>query len=348
KLQKLGGSTIWIEAIIALTLYLTPIILVYAGLVTSVWMSLGLGLVMGTGFLMVGADIMHSANHGTFSSNKKINKFFSYSMELLGMSSRNWKVQHNDLHHMHTNIVGEGGDGDLATGEPILKYSLFSKLTGGLYKHQHKYVWFLYSLAFVMWITNKDFRMLPIYYKEGRYRFRKGQEMTKGALYRELIFNKLLYYSFFFIIPIAVLGTPFYIIFVMWLTSAMLAGAIMMPVFQMAHTVDKIHQYDERAIDVSWMNHQIRTSADVRLSNPATHWIFTHLVGGLNYQKVHHVFRGISHTHYPALSKIVNDLVAKHNIESHTFTSLRSAIASHYRMMRIIGSSKGEGSVHLH
>ena len=338
KKAKVGGPAMWMEAVVALSLYLGPVVVLYAGFVGAWYHALGLGFIMGIGYLMVGADIMHAANHGTFSANPKINRLFSYSMELLGMSSRNWRVQHNDLHHMHTNVVGPGGDGDLTAGEPILRYSTFSRLTGTIVRYQYIYAWFMYSFSFVLWIFNKDFRDQSAYYHENRYRFKRGKERSLFSLTAEMVLFKAVYLFLFLVLPM-LLGTPVLLVLLMWFTSTMLAGAIMMPVFQVAHAVPEIEQYEAGAMDVSWMVHQIRTSADVRASSPIVNWLLTHVVGGLNYQKVHHAFRDVSHIHYPALSKIVDRVVAEHGIPSVTFPSVRSALYAHYRMMKELGQA---------
>jgi linoleoyl-CoA desaturase len=338
KKSKVGGWALWTEAAVALLLYLGPLVLLYAGVVSNIFWALGLGLVMGVGYLMVGSDIMHAANHGTFSKSKRVNRFFSYSMELLGMSSRNWRVQHNDLHHMHTNIIGENGDSDLHAGEPIVRYSKFSDLKGFIIRYQHIYVWVMYAFAFILWIFNKDFNSLFQYYREGRYRFRKGRKPSLTLLSIEMIAFKLVYVFLFLALPV-ILGTSIWLVLVMWLSTTMFAAAIMMPVFQMAHAVDEIEQFEAGKMNVSWMIHQIRTSADIRASLPWVNWLFTHIVGGLNYQKVHHLFRDVAHTHYPALSKIVDEHIEKYKIESVTFTSIRSALASHYRMMKSLATS---------
>jgi linoleoyl-CoA desaturase len=340
--KKVGGPAMWIEAAIAVSLYLTPLVLLYVGVVSNIWWALGMGIVMGIGFLMVGSDIMHAANHGTFSRSKRINKAFSFSMELLGMSSRNWRVQHNDRHHMHTNVIGEEGDADLTLGEPYLRYSFISGMRGKLIRYQHLYVWVAYAFSFVMWMFHKDFKEQYANWQEHRYRFRKGKELSLFSLYAELVLFKLFYVMIFIAGPILA-GAPWYLVLVVWFTSTMFAGAIMMPVFQMAHAVPEVQQFEAGPIETSWMVHQIRTSADIRASNRAMNWLLTHVIGGLNYQKVHHAFRDISHIHYPALSKIVDEHVKKYRIESVTFPSVRSALYAHYRLMRDVGKAPAMG-----
>jgi linoleoyl-CoA desaturase len=63
----------------------------------------------------------------------------------------------------------------------------------------------------------------------------------------------------------------------------------------------------------------------------------TWLVGGLNYQIEHHLFPRISHIHYPAISKIVQETCEKFDLHYNYFPTTRAAIASHYRFMKEMG-----------
>jgi linoleoyl-CoA desaturase len=69
------------------------------------------------------------------------------------------------------------------------------------------------------------------------------------------------------------------------------------------------------------------------VDNKAVSWF----VGGLNYQVEHHLFPRVSHIHYPAISKIVREHCAKHNIPYHCYPTMTSAIASHIRLMKELG-----------
>jgi linoleoyl-CoA desaturase len=52
----------------------------------------------------------------------------------------------------------------------------------------------------------------------------------------------------------------------------------------------------------------------------------------------HHLFPKISHVHYPALSQIVKQTAEEHGIPYLENESLLSALQSHFRYMREIGT----------
>ena len=57
-----------------------------------------LWLMMGFGMAGIGMSVMHDANHGAFSKNKNINKFFGFFITFLGGSYINWKILHKVFH----------------------------------------------------------------------------------------------------------------------------------------------------------------------------------------------------------------------------------------------------------
>jgi linoleoyl-CoA desaturase len=63
----------------------------------------------------------------------------------------------------------------------------------------------------------------------------------------------------------------------------------------------------------------------------------------LNFQVEHHLFPRISHIHYPALSKIVQDHCRRFQLPYHSFPTLRQAIASHVRTMKEMGQPPHTG-----
>ncbi len=93
-LSKSGGRKIIFKTVILLFLYLGSYALIMTNMLTVYQMWI-LTVIMGIAAAGIGMDVMHDANHGSFSDNKKINKIIGYSMELLGGNTTNWKIQHN-------------------------------------------------------------------------------------------------------------------------------------------------------------------------------------------------------------------------------------------------------------
>ena len=68
------------------------------------WLALAGWALTGIALAGIGMSVMHDANHGAYSSNKNINYFMGHTLNLLGGSVFNWKLQHNLQHHTYTNI----------------------------------------------------------------------------------------------------------------------------------------------------------------------------------------------------------------------------------------------------
>ena len=62
-------------------------------------------------------------------------------------------------------------------------------------------------------------------------------------------------------------------------------------------------------------------------------------LGGLNYQFEHHLFPKVSHLHYPALAKIVEEVARDHGLRYRSSSSFSSSIAAHYRHLRALGAA---------
>ncbi len=65
--------------------------------------------------------------------------------------------------------------------------------------------------------------------------------------------------------------------------------------------------------------------------------MLTYLLGGLNYQREHHLYPRIAHAHYPAIAKIVKAFCREHGIECRENKTFPIAIRSHYRYIRRLG-----------
>ena len=61
--------------------------------------------IMGLSVAGIGMSVMHDANHGSYSPSSRVNYWLGLTINLLGASVNNWKLQHNILHHTFTNIT---------------------------------------------------------------------------------------------------------------------------------------------------------------------------------------------------------------------------------------------------
>jgi len=331
-LSKYGNGGLVFKTVFMLALYLSPYVLMLTGVISSFIGVLACWIIMGLGKSGVGMAVMHDANHRSYSSNQKVNRWVGNTIYLLGGFPATWQHQHNTLHHGFTNI--EGKDEDIDPGA-FLRLSPHKPLYK-IHKIQHIYAWFLYGLMTLTWISNKDFKQLSRYRKEKAPLSNKDSYNT---LLVKLIIAKALYYVAFVVIPLLILPFAWYWIIVFFLAMHFTSGLILTTIFQTAHVVPT-SEYPlpngEGTLENNWAVHQLYTTSDFSPNNKILSWF----IGGLNFQVEHHLFPNISHVHYKNLSEMVKQIAHKHNLPYYVQPGFFSATLQHARMLKKLGTSK--------
>ncbi len=290
--------------------------------------SLLLWLVMGIGMAGVGMTIMHDAIHGAYSSSSFMNKLLGFTLNMVGGSKHNWRLQHNILHHTYTNITHM--DDDIAD-KTVLRFSPHTPLKW-YHKIQPVYAFFFYGLLTLYWVTLKDFVQFVLYTRDGV----NPNTLTQNViLLVGIITLKVVYFFVFLGIPVLV-GIHFPHVILGFLLMHFIAGIILTTVFQLAHSVDETEfpvPDDEGKIQNAWAIHQMETTVNFARNNKWLSWY----LGGLNFQVEHHLFPRICHVHYPEVSKIVRETAREFDIVYHEHKSLGAALKSHIRYMIRIG-----------
>jgi len=329
-IKKTGNIQLHLKTLFVFSLYFIPFILILTN-VLPIWAVIISYLIMGLGNSGIGLCVMHDANHGSYSKNKWINTLMEYSMNMIGASSFTWKIQHNVLHHSYTNIYELDEDID---DKPFLRLSPEGKLKW-YHKFQHYYAPFLYSMATLSWVTQKDFKQLINYNKSGMTE-RCGFNPTKEWLI--MIFSKTFYYFYMLILPV-LLGVPIWLTIVGFVLLHMVSGLVITTIFQLAHVVEGPEHSDiphSGQMDNTWAIHQLKSTANFACENK----LITFLVGGLNYQIEHHLFPTISHIHYDKISKIVKSTAKEFNLPYYEYSKFHEAVASHLKILRLLGEGK--------
>ena len=153
-----GNWKLHLKTVVMFLLYLAPYFLIML-IDMPGWLQLILAVVMGVGMAGVGMNVMHDANHGSYSSKKWVNKLMGGSIYILAGNVYNWQVQHNVLHHTYTNIHGH--DEDMDTGS-IMRFSEHHNWKW-FHKFQHIYSIFLYGLLTINWVLTADFKQTKRY-----------------------------------------------------------------------------------------------------------------------------------------------------------------------------------------
>lgn len=288
----------------------------------AIWF--GLGLVVAG----IGLNIMHDANHGAFSTKEPINKALGYMMEMIGGSSKIWKLQHNVLHHSYTNI--DGVDDDL-TVPVVLRFSPHQRHRK-IHRFQHIHAWFFYQFLTLLKVVYSDFAQAVQYHKLGLIKTLK--EFT--SIIAKVTVGKLFYLGYMLLLPLWLLDISPWWVICGFLVMHCVTGFCLSIVFQSAHILpDTSYPLPDETgtIENNWAIHQLLTTANFATQNK----VFTWMVGGLNYQIEHHLFSNICHIHYPALAKIVQQTAAEHGIPYRSRKTFRNALLEHGRMLYILG-----------
>jgi linoleoyl-CoA desaturase len=328
-LRKTGNWLLYTK-----TLTLIPAAVAIYIVLLFVSMPVALTIVMGgaLGFLMacIGFNVMHDANHGSYSSKKWVNNTLGLSINALGGNNFIWKQKHNIIHHTYTNV--DGVDDDIAKS-PFIRMCR-TQVWKPMHKIQHLYTPFLYAVSSLLWILFQDFEK---YFKR-RVNTTVLSKMS-GNDHFVFWFSKAMYVLFYIVLPVLLMGWQGWLVF--FLSMHIGLGFVLAIVFQLAHVVEETEFEaaginETKMIENEWAVHQVKTTANFSPGNKIVSWF----AGGLNYQIEHHLFPRISHVHYPALSKIVEEKCKAFNLPYNSIPTMAKAVYSHFRFIKELGQKK--------
>ena len=329
-ISKYANWNMKFKTVFMICLYFVPMILMNTGIISSTGGVFALWILMGLGMSGIGLSVMHDANHGSYSKNKKVNHYLGSLIHFISGSRENWKIQHNVLHHSFTNI--EGLDEDIETAVMRLAPNQDRK---SIHKYQAYYAPFAYGIMTMYWAISKDFEGIKKYKEKGLLE-RQGLDYKK--LKRQLIINKTWYFALTLVLPLLVVNLPWYTIVGGFVAMHFISGLILALIFQTAHSIEETEHFiaDQGSMENSRMIHQLKTTANFANDNP----IFTWLVGGLNHQIEHHLFPNICHIHYPKIAKIVESTAKEFGIPYHNHHTWGQALYSHFSLLNQLGTGK--------
>ena len=324
-LSKTGNWRMLLKtAIILGSLATSYVLLVFFS--ASLLMAVITALVISQIFVLIGFNIMHDGNHGSYSKSKRLNRLMSFTIDLIGGNHLLWRQKHNILHHTYTNI--DELDDDLKSAG-LLRLSPDQKLRPW-HRFQHLYAFPVYSLLTLSWVIYTDFKKF-FSGRIGSYKLRK-MSASEGTLF---FLTKIFY--FVYMIGIPLLFHPVLYVLIAFVVIHLVAGLTFSVTFQLAHTLEgntfPVPDHGTGGIDNEWAIHQVETTANFAPGNSLAAWY----LGGLNFQIEHHLFPEICHMHYPQISKIVKETCRDFSIAYVSYPTVRSAIAGHYRFLRTLG-----------
>ncbi|UAB81446.1 acyl-CoA desaturase [Marixanthomonas sp. SCSIO 43207] len=327
-IKRTGNWKLHLKSVIMFSLYLTPYFLLLT-LDVPTWAQILFTIIMGVGMAGVGMNVMHDANHGSYSSKKWINKLMGSSMYILAGNVYNWQVQHNVLHHTYTNIHGH--DEDMEAGR-VIRFSKHAKWRR-FHKFQQYYSVLLYGLLTFNWAITTDFKQTKRYLAKKLAYGKLPKPITQWSI---LIITKLIYMGIWIVIPILFFNIAWWKILIGFFIMHYVAGLILSIVFQLAHIVEDTEMpLPDKTGNMknTWAIHQLFTTVNFSTKNKIVNW-FT---GGLNHQVEHHIFPNISHIHYSKISEIVKQTTTEFNLPYYEYKTTRSAIVAHFKHLKKMG-----------
>jgi linoleoyl-CoA desaturase len=334
--NKLGARDVpamYLKTSVVLAWWLvTYLLLILAGfplLVNAV-----LCIVLALAMASIGFNVLHDANHGSYSKRPWVNKLFSFSSELLGISGFRWRVKHNIWHHTYTNIAGYDGDVETYGSMRLSPHQPWKPL----YKYQAWYFPLVYSfIGFDFFI--RDFLMIFTGRSDATHVYPKMSRYDKAVFWC----GKLFFFTIMIAVPLLVF--PWWQVLIGFTLIILIVGMATGVVFQLAHIMEVAAfpepQGSPQHIDNDWAVHEMETTVNFAPHN----MLLNFYIGGLNYQVEHHLLPHICHLNYPKLAPIVSATCEEFGIAYNSIDTWHSAFASHWRELRRLGQAPVLGTV---
>ena len=290
-------------------------------------------LFVGFAFCQIGVSIQHDANHGSYSTNPAIGAIMGVTLDLIGISSFNWKQQHVVGHHPHTNVIN--ADPDIAVMEPFdpRRYVKEHKRYN-IHRFQHFYMLFLYTLMGFKLALYEDF-VAYFTRRQGHMKFNTSMNVLEHIVFW---IGKVVFVSYMIVFPILLRQQSVFQILTLNYLSISFAGFLLAIMFQVSHVQTKLDFFVPKngVIERSWAVSQIRSTSDYAHGS----WLWLHLTGGLNYQVVHHLFPGMCHCHYPDIAPLVQKTCDDFGIKYHIYPNFFSALRDHLSHLKRMGANE--------
>lgn len=279
----------------------------------------------GVGHIYFSFNVGHDALHNALSKNKKVNQFWAYSYDLLGVNTYMWRFMHHRGHHACLNVHGE--DMSLETSG-IFRLSSQERRKK-MHRYQHIYAFLVYGSYLFYYVFFKDYKY---FFSKNNVHLRHIKHPLKEWLI--LFAGKLIYLGYMLFLPLYLLPYGSGFIIATFCTTLFMIGLVMSFTFQTTHIVDSTAYPESRNEYENYVFHVFYTTADYAGNNAFANWF----LGGLNVHVIHHLRSDICHIHYPALTKIVQATALEYGIPYRAQRTLWGAFVSHLQQLKKLGS----------
>ena len=291
------------------------------------WLMLPLGVVFGLASLLMAINIGHDAAHDVLFHRRFWNDVAqTASFTLLGVNAYLWRLRHTRSHHIFPNVNGCDIDID---ENPFLRLSP-NQPWCWYFRFQHLYAPFAYVFVALHTILWQDFV----------YLFKRGlANMTDihhpASAYVVFALCKVAYLTIVLVVPLSILTLPWWQVVLGYLATQAVASLVFVFLLIGTHFADMTDFPAVAAngsIGRSWARHNLATACDW---SPHS-WLAHFIVGGVNAHASHHLFPKVSHAHYRAIARIIEDTAAEFGVR-YNWTTLGGIIRAHFRFLKQLG-----------
>jgi len=286
-------------------------------------------LLMGVSVLLTAFNISHDAAHGVAVKSKFWNKMlFSLSFNLQGNNAYVWGKNHNESHHLYTNV--EGSDIDVLNN-PLFRMTKNQPLKW-FHRYQFIYAPFLYLFYSINWFFFRETLMI-INYSSRTIKI----EIPRDEVIK-LVIYKLLYIGYMIVLPIYLLPFGWPIVFLAFLLNHFMVSIIFVAVLGVSHLSDFVQHPEsdkDNRINMSWPKLQMCTSVDYNADSSFFNWT----LGGFNAHALHHILPNVCHVHYLEILPIFRELADKHGL-NYMEMPYGKSLAAHFRFLKAMGTQQ--------
>lgn len=326
KLSKFAGSRMYGKTFLLLFLWVGMFALIMTNWFTG-WQLIVLQVAWHMVMFLMSVGIAHDGTHHAYSTNDRINKFFTGIFDFIGINSDMWEYNHILSHHNAPNV-------------PIYDSAIFSMPIFRLHprapyrsfhRYQHLYIFGIYALSTLFKLFILDF----FSFNRTRIGFVSVKKKNlQNFLY--LVFTKVVVVSYTLVLPLIFLDAPAWQIVTGFIIGHLLAGILLGVIFQVTH-LHKATTWPEPDADGnihnSFAQHIMETTADF---SPTSHF-WTWVSGGLNIHVAHHLFPSVSQMHLIPLARIVKETAEECGVEYVYYPTVIAALRSHFTTLRRLG-----------
>jgi linoleoyl-CoA desaturase len=283
----------------------------------------------GFSILLFAFNFAHDFSHNTIFKKSGWDQFgFIVIYAMNGAHAEAWKKRHIESHHFAPNVEHYDTDLEISRLIRVIPGSECS----WFHKFQHVYAPLAYTTYSLYWVLIKDF-----------FIFFKDHSPHKVSYHLSFWSQKVFYFMYLVVLPIAYSGQPWYLVLVGFLMMHLLQSLFLLFTFFITHHVEGVEYPTtdpDGFINASWVMNQIKSSNDIYPFSSTANFI----LGGFNNHIAHHLFPHVHHIHYPKLNRILYRTLNEKGINPNQ-TTYWGGIRSHLRLLKRMGQTSVQGNV---